>query len=89
MKKIIVIVIVIAIVFALVGCSVSGFNKQIIDLQYEYKYAIIQRYDGEQLLEITSWRDYDNSEQLQLIDTDGRVWLVNSYNTILLSEKED
>lgn len=90
MKKIICLVLVLLIVVTLCSCgeNARAFNKQVFDFQYSFKYAIIQRYDGEQIIELKSWTDYEDGEQLQLTDTDGRVWLVSSYNTILISEAE-
>lgn len=82
-KKIAAILLIVALVLAV--CT--GCNKQIIDLKYNFKYAIVQRYDGEQIIELRSWNDYDG-EQIQLVDTDGRTWLVSSYNTILISKAE-
>ena len=60
-------------------------NKTFVDLYQTYDYAIVQRYDGEQRINIAQWKDYDG-EQIQIIDLEGNVWLVSSYNTILVKE---
>lgn len=67
----------------------SGCNKQIIDLQYSYKYAIINRYDGEQIIKISSWRDYSDGDQIQITAEDGTVYLLHSSKVILVSDISD
>lgn len=81
MKKIIVIFLLIAICLAFVGC-----NYQMVDTTYNYDYAIIMRADGEQRIDIAKWRDYEDGEQIQIVDTNGNIWLVNSFYTILVKE---
>ena len=88
MKKIISIIVAIII---LLGILIIAFypciigNKQLVDLHQDYDYAIIQRYDGEQKIEIASWKDYDG-EQIQITDINGNTYLVNSVNIILIKE---
>lgn len=36
-------------------------------------------------IEIKSWRDYENSDQIQVIDKDGVVYLVHACNIALIS----
>lgn len=62
-------------------------NKEYGDFKQKYDYAIVQRFDGEQKIEISSWRDYEG-EQIQITDFSGNVYLVSSYNTILVREGE-
>jgi len=84
MKKIIAIILGVLIIACLfTGC---GFNKQIVDLNYEYDTAIIDMFDGtSKTIKIAKWRDYDG-EQLQITDTEGKVWLVSSFNCHLVNE---
>ena len=98
MKKgyIFAIIAVILVVFVINICAVScttadtGYNKQLFDFNNHFEYAIIQRYDGEQIIHIDRWTDYEDGEQLQIVEKDtGRVYLVSSYNTILVSSAED
>lgn len=86
MKKIIAIVLIVIACLAFCGCSSNFCNKQIVDLNYKFDYAIVQRYDGEQIIHIKTWTDFDDGEQIQIIDTDGNVWLLNSMYTILVKE---
>lgn len=72
----------------LCGCSDgnAGYNKQIFDLNQEFNYAIIERCDGEQVIEIVSWKDYENSDTIQFTDKDGRVWYTHSSKVILTNK---
>lgn len=79
MKKIITLALVcIMIVGMLCGC-----NKQIIDLAYNYNYAIIELPNGE-IVEgkISSWKDYEG-DQLQIV-IDGITYLVHSSDAVMM-----
>ena len=62
---------------ALNGC---GFNKQIIDLEYNYNAAIIKDV-GE--VEVSKWNDYEDG-MVQVISKDGTVYLTHLSNVILI-----
>lgn len=66
-----------------VATTLTGCNRMVFDTQYTFDKAIIQRADGEQIVDIKSWRDYEG-EQIQLELTDGSIIIVSSYNTILV-----
>lgn len=67
----------------MMSCMLMGCNKQIIDLNYTYNYAIIQLPNGEVVEgKIQSWTDYEG-EQLQ-IKMNGVVYLCSSYNCVLM-----
>lgn len=72
----------------LLVCVLTGCNKQVIDLNYEYDRAILYLPNGE-VVEgaIESWRDYEG-EQLQ-VKIDGVLYLTNSYNCVLIREGEE
>lgn len=79
MKKIITLALVcIMIVGMLCGC-----NKQIIDLAYNYNYAIIELPNGE-IVEgkISSWKDYEG-DQLQIV-INGITYLVHSSDAVMM-----
>lgn len=81
-KSLIFILLVVALVLSLVSC-----NYDIIDTQYSYDTAIITLHDGERIeVDVKSWRDYEDGEQLQITATDGTVYLVSSYNCILIDK---
>lgn len=67
-----------AIIFLLTSC-----NKQIIDLNYDFHYAII---DGIGKIEITTWNDYAQSDMIQITDKNGTVYLTHSSNVILTNK---
>lgn len=71
----------ILILFGLTGC-----NQQIIDLNYTYEKAVCKIGNETKEIEIKKWNDYDG-EQLQIIDEDGNVYLVSSFNCTLIKGK--
>lgn len=70
---------------ALLITLLTGCNKQIVDLNYTYNYAVIQLPNGE-IVEgkIQTWTDYEG-EQLQ-VKIDGIVYLCSSYNCVLMKK---
>lgn len=80
MKKVLCIILFVIFVFIFSGC-----NKQLVDLNYKFNYAIIKLPNGE-IVEgkVQSWNDYEG-EQLQ-VKIDGTVYLVSSINCVLLSK---
>lgn len=80
MKRIKALAIGVLLITTLMGC-----NKQIVDLNYTYNYAVIQLPNGE-IVEgkIQTWTDYDG-EQLQ-VKIDGVVYLCSSYNCVLMNK---
>lgn len=82
MKKIIAILLICVTLLIFVGC-----NYQVADFNYEFDYAYISFGDGTvKKIEIKSWRDYEDGEQIQITDTNGNVYLASSYNCILVKE---
>ena len=61
-------------IFVLGILTMVGCNKQIIDFNYKYNYAIISLMNGE-LVEgkISAWNDYNDSDMIQVIFTDGNI----------------
>lgn len=70
----------ILILFGLTGC-----NYQMVDLNYSYDKAICKIGNETKEIEIKKWTDYDG-EQLQIIDKEGNVYLVSSFNCTLIKE---
>lgn len=80
MKKFLCVLLVLAMCVLLIGC---GYNKQIVDLDYKFNYAIIFLPDGEKIEgKVSSWNDYDESDMLQ-VKIDGITYLTHSSNIIL------
>lgn len=86
MKQITSMFILIATLLALV-ISISACNYQMVDLNYKFDYAYISYGDGTvEKVEIASWRDYEDGDQIQITGTDGTVYLVHSESCILVKE---
>lgn len=77
----------IVIAAALILFGLTGCNQQIIDLNYTYDKAICQIGNETKEIEIKKWNDYDG-EQLQIIDEEGNVYLVSSFNCTLIKEEK-
>lgn len=83
MKKIFAIFMAITLLVTLTGC-----NRQIIDLTHKYDRALIELANGEAIeVEIESWYDYDG-EQIQIKAKDGTVYLTNSFRCDLIKDKD-
>lgn len=71
-------------IWSVVYPVVNG-NKIAIDTKQTFKRAIIYM-NGEQIeLKVKKWDDYEG-EQIQIITEDDKVYLVSSFNTILINE---
>lgn len=83
---IIIIIILLTIAGLCIGCfpQIAG-NKSWIDTQYRFTKAYITTGNGVIEVEIKKWNDYEG-EQIQIISKDGTVYLVSSFNTVLVSE---
>ena len=68
---------------SLAGCG----NRQMIDLTYSYKYAIISLPNGE-IVEgkVDSWKDFEDGDQLQ-ITVDDVTYLVHATDAVLMTEE--
>lgn len=61
-------------------------NKTVWDTKYTFNKAIVILNDGTKMeIEIEKWNDYDG-EQIQIQSKDGKIYLVSSFNTILVKE---
>lgn len=81
MKKIICVLLVLVMVFALVACG----NRQAFDMTYTFDRAIIELPNGEIIDgKITSWRDFDG-DQIQ-VKIDGKTYLVHSSDIAMIAE---
>lgn len=73
------------IIGAILALTLTGCNKQVIDFDYTYNYAVIQLPNGE-IVEgkVQSWTDYEG-EQLQ-VKIDGVTYLCSAYNCVLMNK---
>ena len=70
----------------IMALSFTACNYQFIDLKYDFDYAIVKFPDDTiRELEIASWSDYDG-EQIQIKTTDGTIYVVSSFNCVLVKE---
>ena len=68
--------------------SLSGCNKQIVDLTYSYERAIISLPNGEVVDgKVQSWTDFEDGDQIQ-VKIDGVTYLVHSSQAALITGKE-
>ena len=86
LATIMIIVILLTIASLCISCfpQIAG-NKSWIDTQYRFTKAYITTGNGVIEVEIKKWNDYEG-EQIQIISKDGAVYLVSSFNTVLVSE---
>lgn len=71
---------------AIIMLMLTGCNYQMVDLNYNFDYAIININGEYQKIEIEGWRDYEDGEQIQVTAKDGTVYLTNSFNCTLVKE---
>ena len=76
-------------IFVLIGLIIFGLfslfsNRQIIDTAQHFDHAMIKLADGE-IIEgrVDSWRDYENSDQIQ-VTINGTTYLIHSMNVTLI-----
>ena len=82
-KKLLAAILALGMALSLVGCG----NRQMIDLTYSYKYAIISLPNGE-IVEgkVDSWKDFEDGDQLQ-ITVDDVTYLVHATDAALMTEE--
>ena len=82
MKKIIAVV----VMLILVILFATGCNRQIIDLTYSFNRAIIKLPNGQVIDgEISSWKDFDDGDQIQL-KINGSTYLTHISNVVMIAE---
>ena len=95
MKKLLILPV---LAFGLVGCgNLDMFdtnytyhcairNLDMFDTNYTYHYAITRWPDGTmKKIEIEQWSDYEG-EQIQIISTDGNIYLLSMNSTVLVRD---
>ena len=82
-KKLLAAILALGMALSLAGCG----NRQMIDLTYSYKYAIISLPNGE-IIEgkVESWKDFEDGDQLQ-VTVDGVTYLVHATDAALMTEE--
>lgn len=78
----------IAIGTIVLAMSLSGCNKQIVDVTFSYERAIISLPNGEVVDgKVQSWTDYEDGDQIQ-VKIGGVTYLVHSSQAALITGKE-
>ena len=80
-----------AMVLAMLSTAIlcTGCNKQIIDTTYTFDKAILY-VGGEWItINVDSWTDYEDGDQIQVKDTDGNTYLVHSTNITLIHSADN
>ena len=67
-------------ILILASLILAGCNRTLVDTTWAYKYADIQ---GVGTVQVASWRDYENSDMIQVSSTDGNTYLTHSVNVVL------
>lgn len=76
------------IILVLLGILIlSGCNIQVLDTTWKYDIAYINVGDTTIVCDVSSWKDYKNSDMLQVKCKDGRTFLGHSSAIILQSGK--
>lgn len=68
----------------LVSLLLTGCNKQIVDLNY--RFDKIHIYESNKCYEITSWKDYEDGEQVQVNLVGYGTILISSTDCILVAD---
>lgn len=73
--------------FAVASLVLTGCNKQVFDTNYSFKRVHI--FDTGECYEISSWRDYDDSDQIQVKLKTGETVLLSAGVRFALVDKTD
>ena len=90
MKRKVIITAIVLSVWAIIiavftGCDIRG-NRDDWDTVLTFNKANVYL-DGEwRTINIKSWRDYQDGDQLQIVDTNGVIYLTHSHNCTLIND---
>ena len=79
MKKLVAIISMLVLMLCFTGCG----NQQVFDTNYTFEKAYVKVGEEWRDIQIKTWTDYSDGEQLQLTLHDGTVLVVHSANCIL------
>lgn len=65
----------------------TGCNAQIIDLNYKFNRAYIELPDGTAEVEVLTWKDYGESDMVQVTTVDGTVYYTHGSKIILINDE--
>ena len=64
------------------GCG----NTQLVDTTYKYDRAYINLNGDWKEVKVASWRDYDQSDSIQIKTTDGKSYYTHLTNVVLIAD---
>lgn len=67
----------------------TGCNAQIIDLNYKFNRAYIELPDGTVEVEVLTWKDYEDSDMVQVTTVDGTIYYTHGSKIILINDEEE
>ena len=71
---------------AMMVATMSGCNKQMVDMTFKYDRAVIMMPDGEIVdVGVKSWTDFEDGDQIQVKGDNGVTYLVHSANIVLIA----
>ena len=77
-----------AVVIIVSLTTLTACNVDMVDTNYSFDTAYIQMGDGTvNKVSVKKWRDYENSDTVQVIADDGTVYLTHYANVVLVKEK--
>jgi len=68
-----------------IGLSGCG-NQQLFDTTWNFNRAIIVVGTKSYEVEVQSWKDFENSDMIQVRTRDGKTYLTHSSNVLLIQE---
>jgi hypothetical protein len=70
----------------MMAATIAGCNYQVIDTTFKYDRAVIMMPDGEIVdVAVSSWKDYEDGDQIQVKGDNGVTYLVHSSNVVLVA----
>ena len=86
-NKIVIVFLVLTIILTTIFCTSCG-NMQIIDTSWSFDYAYIDLGNGK-IVEgnVGSWKDWGDSDMIQVTMKDGKTYFTHSANVVLIKYK--
>lgn len=89
MKRLVIFLITLCLSLSLIGCAGFGNNNYVGFGTFTYRYAYVKLGDTYVEYEVDTWKDFDNSDMIEVKFKDGSVILTHSNNVILSKNKLD
>lgn len=62
-------------------------NRTWFDTTYTFDEAVINEFDGVKHVKVKEWCEYEGSDAIQIVDTDGNVYYTTLHNCVLKAKK--